>query len=273
MGQRFTEQLRRAGNAERTRIATSPARMLPTCVIIGAMKAGTSSLHHYLVQHPDVGPPARKEVHFFDSARHRSTLRYRSFFPLCGRYPHAVESSPYYLFHPAVPARVRKLLPEAKLVVLLRDPVMRTYSHYNHVRTRGREDLSFAEALAAEPSRLRGEHERLLRDPTALSHPHRAYSYVERSVYTPQIARWYEHFPREQLLILQSEDLFEDPGAVLARTQAWLGLRPHVPDDLRPMNTRSYDAIDESVAAGLRERFAEDHATLEQLTGLSFRWA
>jgi hypothetical protein len=245
--------------------------MLPTAVIIGAQKGGTSSLHHYLEQHPDVGSSSRKEMHFFDQAR-RPVRRYRASFPIRGRYRHALESTPYYLFHPAVPGRLRAMLPDAKLIVLLRDPVARTYSHYQHSFGLGLETLPFDEAIAAEDTRLAGEAERLLNDPHAVSTEYRDHSYVARSLYAPQIARWYDAFPREQLLILQSEDLFEDPARILVQTQQWLGLEPSVPSSLTARNTRSYSDIDERTANQLRTRFAADRVALAELTGVTFRW-
>jgi hypothetical protein len=255
------------------RVATARARMLPTCVIIGAQKCGTTSLHLYLTEHPQIGESQTKEVRYFDQPDGAHTeLWYRAHFPLKGRYRYAIESSPYYLFHPRAPERLSAAIPDAKLIALLRDPVARAYSHYNHARAHGRETLSFADAIEAEDSRLRGEHERLVNDPTADSRVHRRHSYVHRGLYARQIRLWYEHFDPDQLLIVESEALFEDPAGTLAGVQEWLGVPVHLPGDLRPQNTRSYDAIDAALAARLRDRFAADRAELEALTGMTFRW-
>jgi len=255
------------------RVSTAPARMLPTCVIIGAQKCGTTSLHAYLDEHPDIGGSQTKEVRYFDQPDGaHSVLWYRAHFPLRGRFRFAIESSPYYLFHPRAPQRMSALIPDAKLIALLRDPVARAYSHYHHARAHGRETLPFAEALEIEQAQLPAEHERLERDPTANSRIHRRYSYVSRGLYAPQIQRWYDYFGREQLLILESERLFEDPAGTLTQVQEWLGVRPHRPRNLRPHNTRDYDAIDPPFAAQLRERFAADRTELESLTGMTFRW-
>jgi hypothetical protein len=255
------------------RVATARARMLPTCVIIGAQKCGTTSLHSYLAEHPDIGESQTKEVRYFDrpDGAH-SELWYRAHFPLRGRYRYAIESSPYYLFHPRAPQRMSAVLPDAKLIALLRDPVARAHSHYHHDCAHGRETLPFGEALEVEAARIPAEHERLVRDPTADSKVHRQYSYVSRGLYAPQIRRWYEHYRRDQLLILESERLFEDPAGTLDQVHEWLGVRPHRPDNLRPYNTSDYDAIDSAFAVQLRNRFAADRAELEALTGMTFRW-
>jgi hypothetical protein len=259
--------------AGRAGLVTARARMLPTFLIIGAQKCGTTSLHHYLVQHPEIGAPRKKEVHYFDLASRRRLTWYRSFFPVMGRYPHALESTPYYLFHPAVPARVRATLPEAKLIVLLRDPMQRTYSHYNHARAHGQEPLGLLAAIEAEPGRLEGVHDRLLANPESQSLHHQKHSYVGRSLYAPQICRWLEQFPREQLLVLSSEELFTSPRATVMRVQQWLGISSQVPESFAAMNSRNYDVIDTQIARRLQPRFDEDRAELEALTGVTFDWS
>ncbi len=133
-----------AGRRTELRIRMGQPRALPDAVILGAMKSGTTSLHNYLVQHPGVIEPLRKEVHYFDVNLERGERWYRAHFGREGEPGLNLDSSPYYLFHPAVPRRLHDLLPDAKLVVLLRDPVRRAYSHYWHERDKGREPLSAA---------------------------------------------------------------------------------------------------------------------------------
>ncbi len=136
-------------------------RALPGAVIIGAQKCGTSSLHNYLTQSPGVIAPLRKEVHYFDVNYGRGEGWYRGHFGRQGEPGLNLDSSPYYLFHPAVPARMHELLPDARLIVLLRNPARRAYSHYWHERDKGREKLSFEAAIDAEPARLGQVEERL----------------------------------------------------------------------------------------------------------------
>lgn len=257
---------------ERGRTAASLARMLPDILLLGGQKCGTSSLHHYLVQHPDVGAPRLKEVHYFDVNADRSELWYRSHFPRRGLFPHAVDSSPYYIYHPAVPRRAHRLLPDAKLIVLLREPVKRTYSHYHHAFRLGLETLSFEDAIAQEEERLAGTDAFLLSSRGARSDAHRHQSYVSRSVYAPQIARWYEHFDRSQFLFLTSEDLFTDPATTVERVHSWLGLSPAQPTDLAPMNVGSYQPLEGPMADQLAERFAADRVEVERLTGMTLPW-
>ena len=154
---------------------TARLRTLPDYLIVGAQRAGTTTLQKHLFLHPDVMPPGRvKGVHFFDTNFGRSPLWYRSHFPTTrarARAEHGTghpvvtgEASPYYLFHPQCASRIADIIPEARIVMLLRDPVARAYSHYLHEERRGFEDLPLEEALAAEPSRLAGDEAKLLAD-------------------------------------------------------------------------------------------------------------
>ena len=196
------------------RRATSPLRALPDFLIIGAQRAGSSSLFAYVCAHPSVAEPTHKEIHFFDNNWFRGLDWYRRYFPLRARMGGRItgEASPYYLFHPAAAGRVAETLPDVRLIAVLRDPVERAYSAYQLARRQGHETLEFEEALAREVERLAGEEERILADPRYASVAHRRFSYRTRGLYAEQLERWYERFPREQLLVVRSEDLFAEPG-------------------------------------------------------------
>jgi hypothetical protein len=248
------------------------SRALPDAVIVGAQKCGTSSLHGYLVQHPGVIEPLRKEVHYFDVNYHRGEAWYRAHFGRIGEAGLNLESSPYYLFHPAVPRRLHALLPDARLIVLLRDPVRRAYSHYWHERGKGREKLAFEDAIAAEPSRL-GEADAQLADGTLeRSREHKRFSYLARGRYAEQLERWFELFPRERFLILRFEDLARDPRGVLNVTLGFLGLPPVESVSLEARNTRKYPPMSQDTAGRLREYFEPHNRRLESLLGQAIDW-
>ena len=207
---------------------------LPSFLIIGAQKAGTTSLASYLAAHPSVVSPGFKEVHFFDLNYNKGTDWYRSQFPIGGRQRLAnrlygqtgvaVDATPYYMLHPMVPYRAWKLIPSARIIVLLRDPVARAYSHYHHEVRLGHEKLSFEEAIAAEPSRTAGEADRLRLEPSYQSFAYQHFTYLERGIYWAQIRHWLNYFPPEQFLILSSERLFESPASVYRGVLKFLGL-------------------------------------------------
>jgi hypothetical protein len=256
---------------------TGPLRGLPDLLIIGTQKGGTTSLFNYLVQHPDVLPPFGKEIHYFDLHYARGVRWYRGRFPYRGRLRDGrltLDASPYYLVHPQVPARAAALLPGARLVALLRNPIDRALSHHQHEVRGGRETLPFEAAIDREAERLAGEEERLRRDPDYYSVGHHRHSYLHRGHYVEQLRRWTEHYPRAQLLVLQSERLFQDPAGTSAAVQRFLGLRPHRLERYKTFLQGSYARdLPPSLRARLAEHFAPYNRALYQWLGEDYDWA
>jgi hypothetical protein len=248
-------------------------RGLPGAMIIGAMKCGTSSLHNYLVQHPDVVEPLRKEVHYFDVNFGCGERWYRAHFGREDEPGLNLDSSPYYLYHPLVPQRAHALLPDARLIVLLRDPVRRAYSQYWHQVHQKRETLSFEDAIAAETDRVGVEAERLARGEIERSVVHQRFSYLGRGRYAEQLEAWLGVYPAGQLRVWRFEDLIADPLVVTNDVLAWLGLAPLARARLEPRNTRRYPPMAEATAARLREYFAPHNAALEALLGRAMLWS
>jgi len=274
------------------RRATAPARALPDFLLIGAQKAGTTSLYAYLVAHPDVRPAGRKEVHYFDlgfrPGAERGERWYRSMFPLRarlafertarGRPVVTGEASPYYLFHPLAPRRAAALVPRARLLVLVRDPVERAWSHYRHEVAAGREPLYFAAALDAEPQRLAGAEADLRNGvDSSAARSHRTHSYVARGRYAEQLRSWLAHYPREQLLVLTAEELFGTPEPVWREAVEFLGLRPAAPPTFEVHNPGAADASADVMEPAVRRRlqaaFAGPNADLAELLGRALPWA
>lgn len=251
------------------RTLTAPLRAFPSALIIGAQRSGTTSLFNYLVRHPDVLPSFGKEIHYFDLHYARGVRWYRGRFPYRHRLREGgltLDASPYYLMHPQAPARAAQLLPEAKLVALLRNPVDRAFSHYQHEVRDGRETLAFGEAIEREAERLAGEEERLGTDPDYYSFNHHRYSYARRGQYVEQLRRWAGHFPRARLLVLQSERLFRDPAVTLGTVQEFLGLPPHRDGTYEAFYQGRYDR---EIPAGVRRRLV---AHFEPYNRELYRW-
>lgn len=254
-----------AGRRLELQLRLRDARALPQAMIVGAMKGGTSSLHNYLTQHPGVIAPLRKEVHYFDVRFDEGEHWYRANFGRVGEPGLNLDSSPYYLLHPLAPQRAHALVPQAKLIVLLRDPVRRAYSHYWHERDKKRETLSFEEAIAAEPARLGDDEQRLAHGEIGQSRAHQHFSYLARGRYAEQLERWWRYYPRERMLVLRFEDLARDPMAVLDRTLDFLGL-PHIDGvRLEARNARRYPPMNPATAERLRDYFAPHEAHLQAL--------
>jgi hypothetical protein len=183
------------------------------------------------------------------------------------------EASPYYLFHPHAPARAGEVLGDARIIVILRDPVERAHSHHAERRANGVEPLTFEEALAAEADRLAGEQERLEEDPSYRSFAHEHQSYVAQGRYADSVARWRKHFPPEQLLILCSEELFADPEGQLRRVHAFLGLPHRRPPDLSARNPVQRELMPAALRHELEACFASDFRRLERLVDRTFPWS
>jgi hypothetical protein len=255
---------------------TARARgQVPDFIILGAQKAGTTSLHENLTKHPRIAEATRKEVHFFDNQYFKGADWYRQQFPkprLSKPWVITGEATPYYLFHPFVPDRIAETSPHVKFVVLLRDPVTRAYSHWQLIHEREREDLSFEDAIAAEPERLAGEAAKL-EDPTYRSAAHQHQSYVSRGIYADQIAAFTKRFGWDRFLILSAEEFFSDPRTATKQVFEFLGLRPKT---LRGYAHRMVGRYQEGMKAQtrdqLRELFRPHNQRLFEMLGRDFGW-
>jgi hypothetical protein len=253
--------------------------LLPDFIIIGAARSGTTHLLGQLHAHPNVlDCPA--ETHFFDTHRYTYGLGwYRLRFPTnkarreaygSGLHPVLTgESSPSYLAHPNVPARVARGVPGAKLLVLLRDPAMRAASHWAWCLRQCGENRSFREAVEAEigppgdTAGIRIPKDKRVNDPLV----------VRRGIYQPQLERWRTHFPDDQLMVIQSERWFRDPPGIMAEVCDYLGIpsRDRLPRVMRNRN-KPHEPFDEDVLARLREFYRPYNEELADYLGMELDW-
>ena len=200
-------------------------RPLPAFMIIGTMRGGTSSLFKYLESHPDTAASLRKEVNYFTRFWEKGPDWYRAHFPITRRRL-AFEASPNYLFHPLAAMRAEETVPDAKLIVLLREPAARARSHYDHMVRLGFERRCFTRAIEGE-SRL--VHDALVRfdeDEHVWQPMFLRYSYMSRGYYADQLERWLSFFPVENFLVLWSEHFFAKPSEALDRISEFLSISP-----------------------------------------------
>jgi hypothetical protein len=255
---------RELGAAKRQRSRNEETGALPDFVIIGERKCGTTFLYHLLGQHPLVEPAASKELHFFDALFDEGVEWYRQCFPAPrwedGRRTITGEGTPY-MSHLLAPERMAGVVPEARLIALLRNPVERTYSDYQQVARKGRETRTFEEALGAAGKgwSVRGAEVPELEDDT---HPGRR-GYLSRSIYVDHLQRWSEFFPREQMLVLKSEDLFEYPRRTLKTVLAFLDLPEwqfeamEIRKERKKRDRRNRGGYEEQMASATRRRLEE----------------
>jgi hypothetical protein len=186
-------------------------------LICGTQKGGTSALDAYLREHPAICMAYTKEVHYFDNEKifHRNKPDYswyHSFFSPQPSHQFLGESTPAYMYWYDSPKRIWQYNPKMKLIVILRNPIQRAYSHWNMERSLETEQLSFWDALQCERERSR----------EGLPHQHRVYSYIDRGFYTEQLRRLWAYFPQEQTLLLRTEELKAHPWEVLGRVHNFL---------------------------------------------------
>ncbi len=257
-------------------VSTAARGTLPDFLIIGAQKCGTTYLYHLLCQHPYVAPATTKEVHFFDTNFEEGVQWYRSHFSTPtekdGRKMLTGESSPYYIYHPQAARRAAKVVPEVKLIALLRNPVDRAYSDYNHKFREAREHLSFEDAIEAEEERLRDEKEKLLAEETYHSPKYRKYSYLSRGIYVDQLLEWERHFDRDQLLVLKSEDFFENPQESFERVLGFLGLPHWETGAVGQRNEGEYDEMSLATRRRLEDYFEPHNLRLYEYLGVDLGW-
>lgn len=242
------------------RRATAFRRALPTILGIGAMRSGTTALFSALAEHPDVGVPRRKEIHFFDIHFHRGVNWYRAFFPL--EQPITMDISPSYMNHPDAAERAAGLLSGARVVALLRDPADRAWSQYRLRRELGTEHRSFEEIL-----------EREIDDPPPAFCEYQVPAqipYLGAGLYAEQLKPWFGFFGEDRVLIVDSAKMFANPSSALAEIQEFVGLVPH---QLPYRRVNAAPAVTPpATLARVREFFEKPDAELRELTGKVFSW-
>lgn len=192
--------------------------MLPNFMVVGAQKSGTTSLHHYLKGHPDIYLPAGKETKFFARTdRYEKGIEFyeREYFSEYNDEKAVGEVDPDYMFYEEALDRIGQHIPVGGLrfIFLLRNPVERAFSHYLMTYRRGEETLNFSEAIRSEEKRATGDY-----------YSRSRYSYVTRGLYYPQIERFLHRVGRENVLILLTEDLKQDPVGVMKRCFQFLNV-------------------------------------------------
>jgi len=225
---------------------------------------------------------SKKEIHFFSDHYDKGYRWYKNHFPsLFKKYRQALacqhrvitgESTPYYMFHPHAPGRIKHLFPRAKIIMMLRNPADRAYSHYRYHVKLGTETLTFEEAIGAEQARLQGELEKMLEDKHYNSTSYKLFSYLQRGIYIEQVKCWFKLFSREQILIARSEDFFTDPAACLSTAQDFLGLPRRPLSSYKTFNPGASSPISPDTRKRLLEYFRPHNQCLYELLDKDFNW-
>ena len=254
----------------------------PDFLIIGAPKSATTALFQYLLQHPSIAPPLTKQIHYFDRYYDRGISWYKVCLPyrwqkfkqekiqknnfLTG------EATVHYMLHPLAPQRVAQTIPNVKLIVMLRNPVDRAYSHYQMEFANKNESLSFEDILTEEPKRMKGEIEKLTEDKNYDSeeYPHRAY--LATGHYAEHLKNWFKCFPREQFLIINNEDFLSDISKGYNEVLNFLGLSSFDLPEYKRIHGRKYDKMKPETRKKLIEYYRPHNAELYKLLNQDFGW-
>jgi len=264
---------------------TGKFRMAPNFVVVGARKAGTTSLYNYLVQHPNVLPALMKELHFFTNFYENGERWYRGNFPMqleqwlfekAGRRRVITgEATPNYYYDPQTPARIRAMCPDAKLILILRDPISRAYSDYNHDVRHGRftrEELSFDTIVDREIEFLSGTGRDLFKRPEAFRIVNTHCRHLARGLYGRHLRFWYDAYSRDQILVMRGEDLYKAPQAAFSRVLDFLELPAFELKSYEAHNSNSYKPMSAEARGRLTEFFAPYNRELYDLLGEDLCW-
>ncbi len=252
--------------------ATFHGDNLPDFIIIGSQKSGTTSLYYYLIQHSQLLPSRIKEIHFFDDYFELGTAWYRAQF----RSPNLFlnlklfEATPRYLFHPLAPKRIVTVLPNLKMIVLLRNPTDRAISHYFMSKRYNNEELSLKEALLAEEKRLKP----IIQKQDYNNPIFKMNSYKSRGLYKEQLERYFKYFPRQHIFVINSEKFFAQPQNTLRQVFEFVEVNQEFKiQDLQPCN-KGYNKskVHPDIYEYLNSYFRPHNEALYELIGTRYDW-
>ncbi len=241
----------------------------PDFLIIGAPKAGTTSLYKHIASHPQVLLPHKKELDFFSRFYDYGADWYLAQFPSITDYDEYItgEATPYYLSFTEVPSRVYKLFPEVKLIVLLRNPVEQIISYHYHKLNHGIYQKNLEKAIHEELKPIDDLSEEQIME---LLIPERFGLMV--CLYYYHLKRWFQYFPRENFLIIKSEDFFNNPEKYVQQTYQFLGLAEYQLKEYRKVNVGHYPMISDEIKNYLADYCRPHNRKLEQFLVREFNW-
>jgi len=250
------------------RLSTSPIRTLPDFIIAGFPKCGTTSLYAYLVQHPSVLSAFSKETYFFQKHSGKGLFWYRAYFPtvitkfiqkLRKRKFVTGEATPSYAADSSIHKKIRDMNPNIKLILLLRNPTDKAFSNYNHLVRKGMAD-NIEDAIKADLAVKEGTRRPSFRN------------LVSGGIYINHLKKLYKVFPKEQVLVIKSEDLFEDPKAEVNKCFRFLGLDEFDLPKYRNFNPGNYGSADQKTRKFLDDFYKPYNKELYEYLGKDFGW-
>ena len=265
---------------------TSNFRSFPHFIIIGVGRAGTTALYSYLIQHPSVygtvseNKKTASDIHFFEYMTSTSISWYKSHFPILLSNLDSKKNSSItgeftstYFYHPDVPQRIHQLLPNVKLILILRNPIDKVYSTYYQQFRYGEISTSFEETIESELRRI----EIMNKNPGFHSQNPNILNFVSQNIlrhgiYADYFEKWFEFFNKEQILILDGDELKSDTKNSLKNVFNFLNIEDHVIENLSQISVRKYPTMNETTRKKLIDFYKPHNDRLNKLLKRDFNW-
>ena len=258
---------------------TGPLRVLPDFIIIGSMKCGTTSLYYDICEHPCASPAAYDEIGFFDSNFHLGLNWYRSMFPTKRRIEDirrkegvaiTGEDTPFYFWNPVAAKRIQKLLPNIKLITILRNPIDRAYSEYQDVVSSESNSPSFETFIENEINTRRKDSSLITEENFEIFNQKN--SYLLKGIYVDQLKIWAGLFPKEQIFTLSTENLNSEPITALESVFQYLNLPDYKIKNTQRQKQKKYVPMNSQTRKILIEFFKPHNERLFKFIGKKFDW-
>ena len=258
---------------------TGPLRVLPDFIIIGSMKCGTTSLYYDICEHPCASPAAYDEIGFFDSNFHLGLNWYKSMFPTKRRIEDirrkegvaiTGEDTPFYFWNPVAAKRIQKLLPNIKLITILRNPIDRAYSEYQDLVSSESNSPSFETFIENEINTRRKDSSLITEENFEIFNQKN--SYLLKGIYVDQLKIWAGLFPKEQIFTLSTENLNSEPITALESVFQYLNLPDYKIKNTRRQKQKKYVPMNSQTRKILIEFFKPHNERLFKFIGKKFDW-
>ena len=258
---------------------TGPLRVLPDFIIIGSMKCGTTSLYYDICEHPCVSPAAYDEIGFFDSNFHLGLNWYRSMFPTKRRIEDirrkegvaiTGEDTPFYFWNPVAAKRIQKLLPNIKLITILRNPIDRAYSEYQDLVSSESNSPSFETFIENEINTRRKDSSLITEENFEIFNQKN--SYLLKGIYVDQLKIWAGLFPKEQIFTLSTENLNSEPITALESVFQYLNLPDYKIKNIQRQKQKKYVPMNSQTRKILIEFFKPHKEILFKFIGKKIDW-
>ena len=254
---------------------TAKSRVLPDFLIIGAVRSGTTSLYYDICQHPSVKKAAYDEIGFFDDNYHLGEDWYRSLFPTKKKMQEVKqntgnaitgEDTPFYIWNEIACKRIAEVLPNVKLIAILRNPVDRAYSNYFLGVRHSNETKNFDHAIMKDIEFLDSKIKMEFKNSDYKK------SYVAKGFYAKQLKKWFEHFEKKQIFITTTEELDNNPNIVLEQIFKFLELPNFSIKEIKRHKKSKYPKMNENVRKKLLNYFEPYNEELFELINQRFDW-